>query len=77
MAAVLTRAAARLRAVVPKLRAKAADRAVEMFLSQDALAPGALHFMSDRAARRLCDRLVELGAIRELTGRESFRLYGL
>ena len=77
LAAVLTRAAARLRAVVPKLRAKAADRAVEMFLSQDALAPGALHFMSDRAARRLCDRLVELGAIRELTGRESFRLYGL
>lgn len=77
LAGDLARAAARLRAVVPKLRAKAADRAVEMFLAHDALAPAALSFMSDRAARRLCDRLVELGAIRELTGRETFRLYGL
>ena len=59
------------------LRAKSAARAVEMFLTQDALAPAALSFMSDRAARRLCDRLVELGAVRELTGRETFRLYGV
>lgn len=76
-AADLARRAMRLRGVEPKLRAKAAGRAVEMFLSRDALTPGALEFMSDRAARRLCDRLVELGAIRELTGRETFRLYGL
>jgi hypothetical protein len=33
--------------------------------------------MSDRAARRLCDRLVGLGVIRELSGRDTFRLYGL
>jgi hypothetical protein len=77
MAIDLARRAVRLRAVAPKLRAKTADRAVEMFLSRDSLAPGTLHFMSDRAARRLCDRLMELGAIRELTGRETFRLYGL
>lgn len=77
LAAELVRAAARLRAVVPMLRAKGAEKAVEMFLTQDALAPGALLFMSDRAARRLCDRLVELGAVREVTGRETFRLYGL
>jgi 7-keto-8-aminopelargonate synthetase-like enzyme len=62
MAAELSRAAARLRAVAPKLRAKGAARAVDLFLSRDALAPVAFDFMSDRAARRLCDRLVALGA---------------
>lgn len=77
LAGDLARAAARLRAVAPKLRAKAAGRAVDLFLSRDALVPGALAFMSDRAARRLCDRLVALGAVRELTGRETFRLYGV
>jgi hypothetical protein len=77
LAGELARAAARLRAVAPKLRAKAAGRAVDLFLSRDVLAPGALAFMSDRAARRLCDRLVALGAVRELTGRDTFRLYGV
>ncbi|GAD55828.1 DUF1403 family protein [Limimaricola cinnabarinus] len=70
--------AARLHAVAPKLRAKGAEAALALFLAQDALAPVALTpLMSDRAARRLCDRLVTLGALRELTGRDSFRLYGL
>ena len=78
LAAELARAAARLQAVVPKLRAKAAGRAVDLFLARDALAPAALTaFMSDRAARRLCDRLADLGAVRELTGRDTFRLYGV
>ncbi|MCA3480399.1 MAG: DUF1403 family protein, partial [Rhodobacter sp.] len=77
LAAELSRAAVRLRAVAPKLRAKGATRAVDLFLSRDALAPSALDFMSDRAARRLCDRLVSQGAIRELTGRDTFRLYGV
>ena len=67
-----------MRTVVPELRAKGAVRAVELFLTQDALAPAALAgIMSDRAARRLCDRLADLEAVRELTGRDSFRLYGV
>ncbi len=77
-AADLTRRAGRLEAVAPKLRAKGAGEAVALFLARDALAPFALTaFMSDRAARRLCERLVGLGALRELTGRDSFRLYGV
>lgn len=76
LAADLARRAAHLKAVAPKLRAKGAGDAVEMFLTRDALAPSALP-LPDRAARRLCDRLVDLGAIRELTGRDTFRLYGV
>jgi hypothetical protein len=76
LATDLARRAARLNAVAPKLRAKRAGQAVEMFQTRDAVAPSALP-LPDRSARRLCDRLVELGAVRELTGRETFRLYGL
>ncbi|MBQ2260499.1 MAG: DUF1403 family protein [Loktanella sp.] len=76
MASDLARRAAHLRAVAPKLRAKGAGDAVAMFLTCDAVAPAALP-LPDRAARRLCDRLVTLGAVRELTGRDTFRLYGL
>lgn len=75
-AADLARRAAHLKAVAPKLRAKRAGNAVEMFLTWDAVAPSALP-LPDRAARRLCDRLVDLGAVRELTGRDTFRLYGV
>jgi hypothetical protein len=78
----LARGAARLRRAMPKLRAKGAAQAIDLFLSRDALAPAALAReirgrLSDRAARRLCERLVELGALRELTGRDMFRLYGV
>lgn len=77
-AADLARRAARLKEVGPKLRAKGADEAVGLFLGQDAVAPATLTSLrSDRAARRFCDRLVELGAVRELTGRDTFRLYGV
>ena len=75
-AADLARRAAHLKAVAPKLRAKGAGDAVEMFLTRDAVAPSALP-LPDRAARRLCDRVVDLGAVRELTGRDTFRLYGV
>lgn len=67
----LIRRAEALRAVAPKLRAKGSDAAVDLFLTEDAVAPasmlsprvrGTSIAMTDRAARRFCDRLVELGA---------------
>lgn len=82
----LARRAAELRAIGPKLRAKGSEAAVELFLSDDAIAPsgmlsptirGTNQRMTGRAARRLCDRLVELGVAQELTGRPTFRLYGI
>lgn len=77
-AADLSRRAAHLKDVAPRLRAKGAEGAVALFLSRDAVAPTTLTSLrSDRAARRFCDRLVELGAVRELTGRDTFRLYGV
>ena len=49
-----------------------------LFLSRDAVAPTALTSLrAARAARRFCDRLVDLGTVRELTGRDTFRLYGV
>jgi len=72
------RRAAMLQAAVPKLRAKGAEKVVAALLDEDALTPAmASGPMSDRALRRLFDRLVELGAVRELSGRPTFRLYGL
>ena len=73
----LTRRAERLLAVAPHLRGRDADRTVSRLLSEDALAAGAGPAASDRSGRRLFDRLVALGGVRELTGRASFRLYGL
>jgi predicted ArsR family transcriptional regulator len=62
------------------LRAKGAGRVVELLLDDDAVSPARaakLARLSDRAARRLFDRLIALGAARELSGRPNFRLYGL
>lgn len=74
----LARRVARLSAISPKLRAKGAGAALELFLTTDAVTPTALASLnSDRAARRFCDRLVGLGVVRKLTGRDTFRLYGI
>jgi hypothetical protein len=60
------------------LRAKGAGAALEALLEEDSLGAGtAIAGLSDRGARRLFDRLVAFGAVRELTGRPTFRLYGL
>ena len=64
----------------PKLRAKPAAKVVDLLLAEDCVSPAeaARHApMTDRAARRLFDRLVALGAAREFSGRPTFRLYGL
>lgn len=50
---------------------------IAALLTEDALAAQAGKEASDRAARRLFDRLTSLGLVRELTGRPTFRLYGL
>ncbi len=80
LAVELTRRSQSLLASAPKLRAEGAGRVVELLLSDDAVSPARAAKtarLSDRAARRLFDRLIELGAARELSGRPNFRLYGL
>jgi len=70
--------AAHLVGVAPKLRAKGADGVVKLLLEDDAVPSsrsGAR--LTDRSARRLFERLGDLGAVRELSGRPTFRLYGL
>lgn len=82
----LARRAAHLRAVESKLRTKGSQDAVRLFLSEDAVLPstmlsptirGSSTAMTPRSARRFCERLIELGVVKELTGRASFRLYGV
>jgi hypothetical protein len=70
----LTRRAERLLAATPKLRGRDADRMVAILLMEDAQPAGVGQAAS---TRRLFERLVALGAVRELTGRPTFRLYGL
>jgi hypothetical protein len=72
------RRADRLIAVAPGLRARGADVVVDRLLSDDAIVASArIAGMSDRSLRRLFERLVELGAVRELSGRSTFRIYGI
>ena len=79
----LERRAARLIAAAATLRVKGAERGVAALLANDVVAaadlarPGEAALGSDRAARRFLERLVELGALRELSRRPTFRLYGL
>jgi hypothetical protein len=78
LAADISRAVEVLNEAAPKLRAPGAGQVVRAFLEHDSLSCATrINKISDRGMRRLCDRLVELGAVRELTGRSTFRLYGL
>jgi hypothetical protein len=76
--AALGRSSQKLIAVAPRLRARGAGAVIKTLLDEDAvLASARRGTISDRGGRRLFDRLVRFGAVRELTGRSTFRLYGL
>lgn len=78
LVAELGRRAEKLAAAAPKLRAKGAKAALQALLDEDSLAAATpIAGLSERGTRRLFERLAALGAIRELTGRATFRLYGL
>ena len=78
LAAELQRRTRALVEAAPKLRAKGAKAALQALLDEDSLSSATnIPGLSERGARRLFDRLVSLGAVRELTGRATFRLYGL
>lgn len=72
----LARRAEKLLEVAPALRGKDADRTITLVLTEDALATKSGEAVSDRSSRRLFERLVALGGVRELTGRRPFDCTG-
>lgn len=78
LAAGMAQQAERLWAVEPKLRSKAAGDVIALLMTDDAVS-GSLttRTMTRWASRRLFERLHQFEAVRELSGRATFRLYGL
>ncbi|MBX9909339.1 MAG: DUF1403 family protein [Beijerinckiaceae bacterium] len=80
-AVTLARRTETLAAAAKTLRTRDEGRGLALVLADDAVAPwnmvGRAGFGSDRAARRFCETLATQGALRLLTDRPTFRLYGL
>jgi hypothetical protein len=75
-----------IKSVAPKLRSKESDSVVNLFLKEDLISPSSMLCpkiqgtntkMTPRSARRICERLRELGAVFEVTDRSTSKLYGL
>jgi len=78
LAAGIAEQAERLKEVTLKLRSKGAGDVIALLLSDDAVSGSfTSKAMTRWASRRLFERLQQLDAVRELSGRSTFRLYGL